>query len=132
MADGSGRPAPRLRGVGWGDVAFRVTLTALAATIPLLFLALVARLAVSAWPAIRAFGVRFLTTSTWDPVANVYGAAPMIFGTLFSSVMVWRPHARPKSRHFPEFRAALAARMVGTPVECSRHPRVARPGGASS
>jgi phosphate transport system permease protein len=73
--------------VGWGDGAFRVTLTALAATIPLLFLALVARLAVSAWPAIRAFGVRFLTTSTWDPVANVYGAAPMIFGTLFSSVI---------------------------------------------
>jgi phosphate transport system permease protein len=73
--------------VGWGDAAFRVVLTGFAATIPLLFVALVARLTVSAWPTIRAFGVRFLTTSTWDPVANVYGAAPMIFGTLFSSLI---------------------------------------------
>lgn len=85
MADDRGRPLPRLRAVGWGDTAFRVILTAFAATIPLLFVALVARLTVSAWPTIRAFGIRFLTTSTWDPVANVYGAAPMIFGTLFSS-----------------------------------------------
>jgi phosphate transport system permease protein len=77
----------KLRAVGWGDTAFRVILTAFAATIPLLFVALVARLTVSAWPTIRAFGFRFLTTSTWDPVANVYGAAPMIFGTLFSALI---------------------------------------------
>ncbi|HEX9632057.1 MAG TPA: phosphate ABC transporter permease subunit PstC [Gemmatimonadales bacterium] len=76
-----------VRAVGWGDTAFRVILTVFAATIPLLFVALVARLTVSAWPTIRAFGFRFLTTSTWDPVANVYGAAPMIFGTLFSALI---------------------------------------------
>jgi phosphate transport system permease protein len=64
-----------------------VILTVFAATIPLLFVALVARLTGSAWPTIRAFGFRFLTTSTWDPVANVYGAAPMIFGTLFSALI---------------------------------------------
>ena len=39
----------------------------------------------SALPAIRRFGPSFLWTSTWDPVAEVYGAAPMIFGTLASS-----------------------------------------------
>jgi phosphate transport system permease protein len=34
-----------------------------------------------------AFGPSFLWTSTWDPVAEVYGAAPMIFGTLASSLL---------------------------------------------
>jgi phosphate transport system permease protein len=84
---GGGEARSGLRGSRLGDTAFRIVLTAFAATIPLVFLALVARLAVSAWPTIRAFGVRFLTTSTWDPVANVYGAAPMIFGTLYSSLI---------------------------------------------
>jgi phosphate transport system permease protein len=55
--------------------------------LPLLLLALAAELTVSAWPALRKFGFGFLFTSTWDPVAEVYGAAPMIFGTLVSSLL---------------------------------------------
>lgn len=47
--------------------------------------AVFAQLFVSALPAIRRFGLSFLWSSTWDPVAEVYGAAPMIFGTLASS-----------------------------------------------
>ena len=35
--------------------------------------------------AIQKFGFRFLTRSTWDPVAEQYGALPFIFGTLVSS-----------------------------------------------
>ena len=31
--------------------------------------------------------MQFLVSSTWDPVAEVYGAAPMIFGTLVSSLL---------------------------------------------
>ncbi len=38
-------------------------------------------------PAIHAFGWKFLTTSTWDPVADVYGAWPFIYGTLMSSFL---------------------------------------------
>jgi phosphate transport system permease protein len=87
MDGGGGGARSRLAGSGWGDTAFRVVLTAFALTIPLGFLALVARLTVSSWPTIREFGFRFLVTSTWDPVANVYGAAPMIFGTLYSSLI---------------------------------------------
>lgn len=37
--------------------------------------------------AIRTFGWRFLTTSTWDPVRDVYGALPFIYGTVVSSVL---------------------------------------------
>ena len=76
-----------LRGVNVGDRVYRGVLTVLAVTLPLLLLALVGELLVSAWPAIRRFGPHFLWSSVWDPVAGVFGAAPMIFGTLASSLI---------------------------------------------
>lgn len=79
--------APVLHGRNRGDRVYRGLLTALALVLPFLLLALVAELTVSAWPAIRAFKWSFLWTSTWDPVAEVYGAAPMIFGTVVSSLI---------------------------------------------
>jgi len=36
---------------------------------------------------IRAFGLRFWETSTWDPVAGNFGAFPFIWGTLYSSFL---------------------------------------------
>src|SRR5213596_3057074 len=83
-------PEPRwraLRGTNVADRLYRTVLTALALLLPLLLLALVGELVVSAWPAIRRFGGTFLWTSVWDPVAGVFGAAPMIFGTLASSLL---------------------------------------------
>jgi len=62
-------------------------LTALALTLPLLLTALVTLLVASAWPSITRFGLRFAWTSVWDPVAGVFGAAPMIWGTLASSFL---------------------------------------------
>lgn len=38
----------------------------------------------SAW---KAFGFKFLVTSVWDPVMEVYGALPFIYGTLVSSTI---------------------------------------------
>jgi phosphate transport system permease protein len=69
------------------DPAYRVILTLLALLLPLLLLAVAGQLAVSAAPALRQFGFKFLWTTTWDPVAEVYGAAPMIFGTVVSSLL---------------------------------------------
>jgi phosphate transport system permease protein len=40
-----------------------------------------------ALPSIRAFGWRFLFTSTWDPVAQHFGALPLVYGTIVSSVL---------------------------------------------
>ena len=83
-------PQPRwraLRGTNVADRLYRGVLTTLALLLPLLLLALVSELAVSAWPAIHRFGFSFLWTSVWDPVAGIYGAAPMIFGTLASSLL---------------------------------------------
>ncbi len=36
---------------------------------------------------IARFGVRFWTTSTWNPVGGEFGALPFIWGTLYSSVL---------------------------------------------
>jgi len=50
-------------------------------------LAVIAQLVVESRPSIRAFGIGFLTSSTWDPVAEEFGALPFIYGTLVSSVL---------------------------------------------
>jgi len=50
-------------------------------------LVLLGVLFVSALPALKRYGPSFLWTSTWDPVKDVYGAAPMVFGTLASSFL---------------------------------------------
>ena len=81
------RVRPVLVGRNAGDRLYRATLTGLALSLPLLLVALVVELVASAWPAITRFGFRFLWTSVWDPVAGVFGAAPMIFGTLASSLL---------------------------------------------
>ena len=83
----SGGRVPALEGANAGDRMYRGVLTALALVLPLLLLTILAELVVSAWPSIQAFGWGFVTTSTWDPVAEVYGAAPMIFGTVVSSLL---------------------------------------------
>lgn len=45
------------------------------------------QIGISALPAIQAYGIGFLTTTTWDPVRNVYGALPQIYGTLVTSAI---------------------------------------------
>lgn len=35
----------------------------------------------------NTFGLSFLTTSTWDPVNEIFGALPFIFGTMVSSFL---------------------------------------------
>ncbi|PPS45362.1 phosphate ABC transporter permease subunit PstC [Chroococcidiopsis sp. TS-821] len=45
------------------------------------------QIAISAWPAIQAYGVQFLVTTTWDPVQNIYGALPQIYGTIVTSMI---------------------------------------------
>jgi phosphate transport system permease protein len=69
------------------DRVYQGVLTSLAAALPLLILLLFGVLFVEALPAVKRFGFSFLVTSTWDPVAEQYGAAPMIFGTLASSFL---------------------------------------------
>jgi len=43
------------------------------------------QVAIAAMPAIKEFGLGFLTTSSWNPVKSQYGVWPAIYGTLVSS-----------------------------------------------
>jgi phosphate transport system permease protein len=86
-ARGSVHPVRGLHGRNRGDSVYRALLTGFALALPLLMLALVAELVASAWPSLARFRWSFLWTSIWDPVAEVYGAAPMIFGTVVSSFL---------------------------------------------
>jgi len=42
---------------------------------------------ISSQLSISKFGWKFLTETTWDPVAEIYGALPSIFGTVVSSFL---------------------------------------------
>jgi phosphate transport system permease protein len=47
----------------------------------------VGQTAASALPAIRLFGLEFLITSSWNPVTNIYGVLPQIYGTFMTSLI---------------------------------------------
>ena len=103
-----------------GDPAYRATLTVLAVLLPLLLLIVGGQLAVSAAPALKKFGIRFLFSTTWDPVAEVYGAAPMIFGTIVSSLLallIAVPLALGVAIFLTEFAPPWLRRPVGFLVE---------------
>jgi phosphate transport system permease protein len=70
-----------------GDRAYQTLLTGLAGALPVLLVLVALVLTVKAMPAVRRFGLSFAWTGTWDPVAEVYGAGPLIFGTLVSSLV---------------------------------------------
>jgi len=67
------------------------------------------------WAAIRAFGLRFLITSHWDPVAGEFGALPFIYGTLVSSLLALA-QAVPLSIGTALFLSELAPSTVRAPV----------------
>jgi phosphate transport system permease protein len=55
--------------------------------IALLLLAMAGRVGMDAIPALKQFGLGFLTSSKWDPVNDIYGALPQIYGTLISALI---------------------------------------------
>jgi phosphate transport system permease protein len=48
---------------------------------------IIASLVIGGWPALHKFGFGFLTTATWNPVTDVYGAAGPIVGTLVTAAL---------------------------------------------
>ena len=78
------RMAPPAR---FGDKAFEWLTLGMALVVILLVFLIGWQLARGSSAAIQKFGFRFLTTSTWDPVAEQFGALPFIYGTLVSSLI---------------------------------------------
>src|SRR5213082_1634392 len=75
-------PASRI-----GDKAFEWLTLAMALAVVVLVILIGWQLWQGSSLAIKKFGFHFLTTSTWDPVAEQFGALPFIYGTLVSSLI---------------------------------------------
>ena len=70
-----------------GDKAFECLTLVMALAVVVLVFLVGWQLARGSSLAIRRFGFHFLTTSTWDPVAEQFGALPFIYGTIVSSLI---------------------------------------------
>jgi phosphate transport system permease protein len=71
------------------DQIFAGATAAFAIAIGLLLAAIAIVVFIQALPAVQEFGLGFLVTSAWNPVEGreLYGALPMIYGTLVSSLI---------------------------------------------
>jgi phosphate transport system permease protein len=69
------------------DNGFRQSTILMAAMVAFILLAIFATVFLGAREAISTFGLKFLTTSAWDPVNERYGAFTAIYGTLVSSLL---------------------------------------------
>jgi phosphate transport system permease protein len=67
------------------DRAFTIAALVLAALVLVVTAAILLGIIDGSQPTIREFGGSFITGQTWDPVQEVYGALPFIFGTLVTS-----------------------------------------------
>jgi phosphate transport system permease protein len=80
-------PPVSLERANYGDRIFKLVLTLAALLIPIMLGFLVYELWTGSKLAMDRFGLSFVTSSTWDPVAEEFGAFPLMFGTLLSSLI---------------------------------------------
>jgi phosphate transport system permease protein len=71
----------------FGDSAFKWLTLLMALTVFVLIGIIGYELAVGSRLSLQKFGWHFLVSSDWDPVNDVYGALPFIFGTVVSSTI---------------------------------------------
>jgi phosphate transport system permease protein len=80
----------RIRTLGWlklQDSGFRLLTLSAAVAVLLILGGVIASLVVGSIPALKAFGFDFLTTQTWNPVTEKFGALAAIYGTLVTSAI---------------------------------------------
>jgi phosphate transport system permease protein len=114
--DGADSGVPvSIEGAVLGDRVYRVAITAFALCVPLLLVLIAFEVGRAGWPALRHFGLSFLTTDTWDPVNSVFGAGPAIVGTLLTSLIAL-VIATPLALGAAIFLAEFAPPWLRTPV----------------
>jgi phosphate transport system permease protein len=69
------------------DRLFLIAIYAAVGLFVLLVTLLFASLVKGSWPSLVKFGLAFLWTSQWNPVTETFGALPLIFGTVVSSLI---------------------------------------------
>src|SRR5690242_18217767 len=79
VASGASQALPRLR--TW-DRAFRLLTFSSAAAVLVLLGGVIVVLIVGAMPALKTFGFDFLTSESWNPVTEKFGALAPVYGTI--------------------------------------------------
>jgi phosphate transport system permease protein len=72
---------------GSGEARFRLLALGAALVVLLLFAGMLGALVIGAIPAIKAFGLGFITTEAWRPSREIFGGLASIYGTLVSSII---------------------------------------------
>lgn len=70
-----------------GDIFFEKITGFFAAVVLILVILMAYEMYAGAKPSIEKFGWGFLVSSAWDPVREMFGALPIIYGTIVSSVL---------------------------------------------
>jgi phosphate transport system permease protein len=102
------------------DPLFKWTCFAAATALLASLTGIVISLAIGGWPAFAQFGLKFFTTTSWDPVNGVFGGAGPIVGTLVSSILALLfslPIAFGVAVFLVEFCPGVLRRPIGIAVE---------------
>ena len=97
------------------DTWFKRATTGLGLSVVALTLLLVYILSRNAGPAMHKFGWHFLFTSTWDPVKEVFGVLPFLYGTIVTSLLALLI-AIPVSLGIAIYLAELAPQFIRQPL----------------
>ncbi len=104
----------------WDESLFRVACFSAATLLMAALAGVVVSLGIGGWPAFQAFGFGFLTSTTWNPVTEIYGGAGPIVGTLvtaFLALVLALPLAMGVAIFLTEFCPARFARPIAIAVE---------------
>jgi len=104
----------------WVEPVFKYACGAAATALLAALAGVLVALAIGGWPALSRFGVGFFTSTTWDPVNEVYGGAGPIVGTLLTallSLVFALPIAFLVAVFLVEFCPAPLRRPIGIAVE---------------
>ena len=111
---------PARRSAISGDAIFAAVAVAAGVFVLVLLGAIIISLFIGGLPSFRAFGLGFLTSTDWDPVQHIYGAAVPIYGTVVTSILALLmavPLAFGVAFYLTELAPAWLRRPIGTAVE---------------
>jgi phosphate transport system permease protein len=69
------------------DRTFAVGVTALAMLVPFTLAGIAILIVKDSWPSLTHFGLSYFTTTVWDPVKLIFGAAAYVYGTLVTTIV---------------------------------------------
>ena len=98
-----------------GDHLYKIVTVGAAAFVLILMAGLMLELIANSWPSIQKFGLGFLTSTSWNPVTEEFGAASSMFGTLVSTIIAM-VIAVPLSLLIALFLVELAPPAISKPV----------------